>query len=365
MTTYRVALAAGGTAGHVYPALAIAQAFRELAEPVRPVFIGTGDGFEARLVPRYGYPLHVVAAAPLFGVGFVGKLRAGGTLCLGIVQARRVLRAQRVDMVLGLGGYASAGAVLAGWSLGLRTAVHEANIEVGLTNRFLARFADRAYIGFEAARYSFPRSNVVVTGNPVRPDVAADTPARRPPAGARPFRILVTGGSLGAPFFNEHVPAVVEQVVRRGLRVEVRHQTGDCDLEAVRHRYAAAGIAATVISYIDDMADAYRWADFAITRSGAATIAELAASGLPALLVPLPTAAWEHQTANAVAFAQAAGGLWVSEHEWQPERLAERIARLLQDACAWQAASRAAQGLAPPDAARTLVAECIAVLSGR
>ncbi|MFI5365351.1 MAG: undecaprenyldiphospho-muramoylpentapeptide beta-N-acetylglucosaminyltransferase [Candidatus Binatia bacterium] len=365
MTTHRVALAAGGTAGHVYPALAIARAFRELAEPVQPVFIGTGDGFEARIVPRNGYALHAVAAAPLFGVGLAAKVRAGGTLCLGIVQARRVLRAQRVDMVLGLGGYASASAVLAGWSLGLRTAVHEANIEPGLTNRFLARFADRAYVGFEATGHGFPRSKVVVTGNPVRPDVAADTAPRRPPPGGRPFRVLVTGGSSGAPFFNAHVPGLLEQVARCGLRVEVRHQTGDCDIEGVQRRYAAAGIPAAVNSYIDDMADVYRWADFAITRSGAATIAELAASGLPALLVPLPTAAWDHQTANAVAFAHTGSGSWVSEHDWQPERLAERIARLLHDACAWQAASCAAQRFAPRDAARTLVAGCIAELNGR
>jgi UDP-N-acetylglucosamine--N-acetylmuramyl-(pentapeptide) pyrophosphoryl-undecaprenol N-acetylglucosamine transferase len=363
MKTWRVAIAAGGTAGHVYPALAVAHAFQQLPEPVEPLFIGTADGFEARIVPPSGYRFHTVPAAPLFGVGVAGKVRAMRTLYAGIAQARRLLKASGTQMVLGLGGYVSAPAVLAAWGLGLRTALHEANVEPGLANKLLAHVVDRVYLGFEAARRAFPKAKNVVTGNPVRPDVATVTLPRLLPNGKRPFHVLITGGSQGSRFFNENGPDLLWHLANDGFRLEVRHQTGGFDLEAVRQRYARAGISAAVVPYIDGMADAYGWADFAIARCGAATIAELAVSGLPALLVPLPAASGDHQTGNAIALAEAGGGWWVHERDWRADQLAQRIADLLRDTSAWQAVSHAVQRFARPNAARTLVADCLQLMS--
>jgi UDP-N-acetylglucosamine--N-acetylmuramyl-(pentapeptide) pyrophosphoryl-undecaprenol N-acetylglucosamine transferase len=328
------------------------------------LFIGTADGFEARILPGSGYPFYTVSAAPWLGVGAAGRARTVPGLCMGIVQARRLLIAHGVQMVIGLGGYVSVGALLAGWSLGLRTALHEANVELGVANTVLMRVVDRAYLGFAATGAGLPQAKTLVTGTPVRPDVAAAALPRLPPDATRAIRILVTGGSQGSRFFNENVPDVLQRLAAHGFQLDVRHQTGDLAAEPVRQRYAGAQIPARVVSYIDDMATAYGWADFAIARSGAATIAELAVSGLPALLVPLPTAARDHQTRNAVAFAQAGGGWWVRESAWGAEQLAQRIAGLLRDAPAWQAASQAARRLARPDAARVLAADCAALMNG-
>jgi UDP-N-acetylglucosamine--N-acetylmuramyl-(pentapeptide) pyrophosphoryl-undecaprenol N-acetylglucosamine transferase len=355
----RVVLAAGGTAGHVYPALALAQAFETAADPFSVSFIGARDGLEARLVPPTGYPFAVVRAAPLLGVPLLGKLEAVRSLCAGIREARHLLARSGTKLVLGLGGYASAGTLLGAWSLGLRTAIHEANVVPGFTNKFLGRVVDRVYLGFQAAAKAFPRSRTIVTGNPVRPEIARITAPQTPPAFQdRPWRILVTGGSLGSQFFNERAPVLIQCISSRGRMVEVLHQTGQYDEEPVRRAYAAARVTATVAPYLTDMGQAYGWADFVLACAGANTLAEMAATGVPALLVPLSAAAQDHQTPNAIAFAEAGGGWWVSERDWRADALAARIAGLLSDGAAWLDASRRARRLARPDAARRLVADC-------
>ena len=176
------------------------------------------------------------------------------------------------------------------------------------------------------------------------------------------MRILVTGGSQGAEFLNRNAPELLASVARMGIGVEVRHQVGDFAPSPVVTAYARACLAASVVPYIDDMAAAYAWADFAVTRSGSATIAELAVAGLPSLLVPLPSAAGDHQTANAVAFADAGAACWVAESDWHASELAGQIAGLLRDPQAWLALSRRARELATPDAADVVVASCEAML---
>ncbi len=339
----------------------MAQAFRERCAAYEPLFIGTAGGFEARLVPASGHRFETVAAAPLFGVGPVGKLRALSTLCLGILQARRILREHRIELVIGFGGYASAAALLAARSLGLRTALEEANVIPGLTNRMLGHIVERVYLGSAAARSAFASHRVLVTGHPVRPALAA---ARRPVRPAdTPRRILIIGGSQGAHFLNQHVPDLLARVAPGGVGLEVRHQVGDFDIEAVRMRYAAAGITAEVVAYIEDVAAAYAWADFAITRAGAGTIAELAACALPAMLVPLPTAAGGHQAANAEACARA--GAWaVHEQQWHAATLATELAALLRDEGALHAAAARMRALAQPDAAARIAADCEVTFGG-
>ena len=363
----RIAIVGGGTAGHVYPALAIADAYRRAYAHVDVLFIGTPVGFERRLVPAYGYRLQTIRGTPLVGTGILGKGRALSTLSIGVTQARRLLREHGAQLVVGLGGYASVGVLLAAWSLGLRTVIHEANLVPGLANRLLGRLAHRVYLGFEAACWAFAPDRTVITGNPVRPDIAAiSTVGRQAPCPrARPVHILVTGGSQGSPFLNQAAPALLSQVADSGVALHIRHQVGDDDLQPVHAAYQQARLSASVTSYIPDMAEAYQWADFVIACSGAGTIAELAVCGLPALLVPLPNSANNHQTVSAAAFAQAGAGWWVREHEWHPPTLATRLVSLLSDANAWTAMSERARGLATPHAAEVLVADCEALMAGQ
>ena len=367
MKPHRVAVVGDGTAGHVYPALAIADAYKQAYDAVDLLFIGIPESFAARLAPTHGYRLALVQGGPLFGVGLAGKLSTLWRLGMGVQQARQVIRAAKLKLVIGVGGYASAAALLAAKSLGLATAIYEANTVPGLTNRLLGRTVERVYLGFAAASWAFPEGRTLVTGNPLRPRILTVGREKRvPPHGAgRPLHILVTGGSLGAPFLNQKVPELLRHVAARGLALEVQHQVGGTDLAQIRQAYAYAEIPAVVMPYINDIAEAYRWADFAITRAGAGTIAELAVSGLPALLVPLPHAPGNHQVTNALAFVGAGGGWCVQEKDWQLKALTEQLVSILMDAAAWATVSQCALQFATPDAARAIVTDCETLMMGR
>ena len=359
-----IAVVGASTAGHVYPALAVAEAYRAAFADVDLIFIGTAEGFEARLVPPCGYRLEVLKAAPLYGVGIIGKLWALARVVTGMIHARRLLKVKGVKMVIGFGGYVAAGTILAAWSLGLRTAIHEANMLPGRTNRMLARFVDRIYLTFQSANRSFPVDRTLVTGQPVRAQIANLSTQKREPPVEYKACILVTGGSKGSPFPNRHAPELLQGLKAYGMTLEVRHQVGEWDGSAVRSAYSQFGMQATVVHYIDDMAEAYHWADFALACAGSGTIAELATCGLPTLLVPLSDAADDHQTANAKAMAQA-GALWVSEADWDVQKLVPEIARLLNNPKRWHAISCGVRHLATPGAARNLVADCESIMLGR
>ena len=360
----RIAIAGGGTAGHVQPALAIAEAYRGAVPDVDVLFLGTAGGAEARLVPEHGYRLATLTAAPFFGVGPAGRLRSVGALVAGAVQARRLLRGERVELVLGLGNFAAAGAVLGGRTLGLPAVIHEANAVAGVANRLLGRWVDRVLLGFPDAAASFSRATPVVTGTPVRTALRSVAAARDGARDPETPRLLVLGGSQGSPFLNARVPEVVARVVRRGLALQVCHQTGRGDAGAVRAAYERAGVAARVVSSLDDMARAYRWADVAISCAGAVTLAELAIVGLPALVVPLATAALDHQRANARAFAAASGVWWTSEDAWDATLVAERLAALVASPGERRVAAARMTAAAAPDAAARIVAACETLLAG-
>jgi UDP-N-acetylglucosamine--N-acetylmuramyl-(pentapeptide) pyrophosphoryl-undecaprenol N-acetylglucosamine transferase len=363
----RIAIAAGGTAGHITVGLAIAEAYREAFDDVSVHFIGTPPGLEVRLVPSAGYPLEIVAGTPVARESGLGKSKALWNLAAGARQARRVLARRCARLVIGCGGYASAGALVAARSLGLRVAIQESNIVPGMANRLLSGLANRVYLGFEAAAGSIGGSKVRVTGNPIRSEIT------RVGAGKRQrlhgdderARVVVLGGSLGSPFLNDRVPKLLERIAQLGVAIEVRHQTGDEEPAPVAATYARAGIPARVESFISNMADTYQWADFAISSAGALTLAELAACGLPALLIPLRAAAANHQVANAKAFAEQTGGWWVTEAAWDPNPLADRVASLLRGSENLRSASKRVREFANPDAARALVADCEELMSGQ
>lgn len=365
-TRRHVAFVAGGTAGHVYPALAVAAAYRRAVPSVCTLFVGAGAGFESHLVAAHGYRLESIAGAPLFGVGLAGKALAVGRLLAGIGRASRLLQAEGIQLVFGFGGYVSASTILAARSLGLSTAILELNAQPGLTNRLLGRIVDRVYLGSAAARPVFAGAKTVVTGVPVRPEVAGGGPARRAgPDSEHRFHILVTGGSLGSAFLNQHAAELLGRLAAYGVALGVLHQAGARDLEAVRRAYASVGLAVRVASYLEDMGDAYAWAHFAIACAGAGTLAELATTGLPALIVPLGAASEDHQTANARTFAAASGSAFVQEQDWDPARLAAQILEVLTHPDAWAAASERVRRLATPAAAAAVVADCEAMLAAR
>lgn len=362
----RLAIAGGGTGGHVYPAVALAETIREVRPGVDVLFIGTAAGCEAEIAPAEGLRFAAVPAAPFYGVGWLERARTLSHVVRGVTAARRLLRAERIDLVLGLGGFASAGAVLAARSLGIPTVLHEANATAGLANRRLARVVDRVLLGFASAAADFPTLSVT-TGTPVR-RALLDVGARRTAwtrDGGRPFRLLVLGGSQGSAFLNASAPELVAALVRARVPVGVQHQTGTDELAPIRAAYARAGVAAELSPYLHDIGSAYERADFAVTCAGACTLAELAAVRLPALVVPLARAARGHEVENARAAADDAGVWWTTEAAWNATALARRIAALAAGGTAWREASaRMGQASAPAAGARILAA-CEEIFAAR
>jgi UDP-N-acetylglucosamine--N-acetylmuramyl-(pentapeptide) pyrophosphoryl-undecaprenol N-acetylglucosamine transferase len=355
-----MAFAVGGTAGHVVPALAVASELRECAPDWQVFFVGSGAAFEKRLVPREDFVLHVVPGAPFRRTSAAGKLRALGTLPVGILAARQLLRRLEAEVVVGFGGYATVPTLLAARSLGLRTGIHEANADLGLSNRRLARLVDRVWLGLAPASGIDGR----LTGTPVRSGfrARAGRPAE-PPSAHEAFRVLVLSGSDPSPFLDERVPPLLARVVRGAGPVTVRHQAA-ASVESVRAAYAANAIAADVAPFLDDLPEALADAHFVVTRSGGGVLAELGVIGRPALLVPLAEASESHQSRNAAVFSERTGAWRVEEDAWDEARLADLILELRRDPEDWRRRARAVGSANGTGATVTLAREILALASG-
>lgn len=349
----RVLIMAGGTGGHVIPALSLATGLQERGVEVH--WLGTPRGIENRLVPAADIPLNHISVAGLRGNGLVGWLLAPFNLTRAVWQAARILRRLDPQLVVGLGGFASGPGGLAAWLTRRPLIIHEQNAVAGLTNRALARLAKRVYGAFDDA---FP-GHAEVIGNPVRGDIAAlgEAPRSAETLNARPLRLLVVGGSLGALALNQRVPEGLAQLPE-ALRPWVRHQAGRDKEAATRQAYVAQGVEAEVTDFIDDMAAAYDWADLVVCRAGALTVSELAAAAKPALLVPLPHAVDDHQTANARALVAAGAAELLPQHDMTAVSLAERLTTLLQPDTLATMAQRS-RACARLDAVERLVAGCM------
>jgi UDP-N-acetylglucosamine--N-acetylmuramyl-(pentapeptide) pyrophosphoryl-undecaprenol N-acetylglucosamine transferase len=349
----------------VFPALAIVDAYRARWPGVEVRFVGSVQSVAAPLLGG-GYDLERVSASPLVNVGAAGKLAAAGRVAVGFLQARRLLRARPPRLAIGLGGFASGAVLLAARTLGARVVIHEANVVPGLANRLLAPFAHRIYLGGPAGAAAFGRRDVLVTGHPLRADIAALALDSHPaPTRDRPVRVLVLSSTRGERFFAERVPALLAAVERHGIGVEAFHQSGQLDPAGVAEAYRQNDVKATVTPYADAMARLYRWADVVVARSGAGTIAEIGAAGVPSLLVPLPDAAGDHQAANAAVAAATGAAIVVREGAWRQEPLAARLAALLGETGTWTEAATAARRLARPEAAVRIVEDCEALMTGR
>ncbi|MCK9284786.1 MAG: undecaprenyldiphospho-muramoylpentapeptide beta-N-acetylglucosaminyltransferase [Rhodocyclaceae bacterium] len=339
---------AGGTGGHIMPGLAVADHLRSLGW--RVVWMGNPDGMEARLVPGHGYEMAWVRFAALRGKGLLRKLLLPFNLLRGFWQARRELHRVRPDVVLGFGGFVTFPGGMMAVLGGIPLVLHEQNSVAGLANRVLAGVAERVLTGFPQVL-----KHGEWLGNPVRPEIAALAPPAERFAGRRgPLRILVVGGSLGAQALNENVPHALA-LIPADQRPEVVHQAGEKHLDALKAAYAAAGVVANAVAFIDDMAGAYGWADLVICRAGALTVAELAAAGVASILVPFPHAVDDHQTGNAKFLAQAGAAILLPQNELTPETMA--LLRSLSREQLLQMAEKARE-LAKPTATAAVAGIC-------
>ncbi len=343
-----VIIAAGGTGGHVFPALAVAEELRRRSVPV--VWLGTRAGLEARVVPAAGIELEWLDIGALRGKGWSVRLRAPLVLARACWQARRVLRRHRPRALLGMGGFVAGPGGLVGRLRRVPLVVHEQNAIAGLTNRVLSRLARRV---LEAMPGTFPAQRAAVaTGNPVRRDILAlPQPAERFAGRSGPARVLVLGGSQGARALNERLPAALA-AVPASARPTVWHQCGQQHAEGAAEAYRVAGVEAHVVPFIDDMAAAYGWADLVVGRAGAMSVWELAAAGVGSLLVPFPHAVDDHQTANARWLERAGAATVVQERDLDAARLARTLGELLGDRALLAERAARARALARPDAAR-------------
>src|SRR5688500_7949464 len=360
----RVVIAGGGTGGHLYPGIAVARELQKLAD-AKVTFAGTSAGIEARVVPHEGFELDVIRSAGLKGKSLKALMRGATLVPLGILDARRLLARRAPDVVIGVGGYSSGPVVLAAVMRGIPTLVMEQNAVPGFTNRTLAKFVRAAAVTWPETVQHFGEK-AFVSGNPVRAEFlqtveGTNAATERDERGTRPARVLIFGGSQGAHAINVAMVAAAPELVRRHAGLEIVHQTGAADLDMVDGGYKRAGIAARVEPFLYAMDREMNAADLVICRAGATTLAELAAAAKPAILVPLPTAADDHQRRNAEATARAGAAVVLEQAQLKGDTLAAEISRLVGDAALRARMSAAAHALAKPDAARVIAERVIAL----
>lgn len=347
-------IAGGGTGGHIYPAIAIAQEFLARDSNRRAIFVGTKYGLEKTIVPRAGFPIEFISVGGLKGKGALELLKNLGQLPVGFVQAWKVVARHRPSVLLGVGGYASGPALVAGRLLGIPTAIHEQNAFPGLTNRMLARVVSSVAVAFSDAGPRLKRADAVVTGNPVRREFFEA--AGRAPRSTVRKRLLIFGGSQGSRVLNEAMIGALLFLARLKDRLDIVHQTGPQDVDSVRDAYRASAFTnARVVAYLDPIVDEIAAADLVVSRAGAMTIGELAAVGRAAILVPFAAATNNHQEVNARVVEKGGGAMVITESQLSPERLATAITEVINDPQRALRMGAAARALAAPDASRKIV----------
>ncbi len=372
----KLIIAGGGTGGHLFPGIAVAEEFlfRDPANQV--LFVGTERGIEARAVPAAGYPLELISAAGIRGKGGLGKLRGAAMMFNGYRQSCRLLERFRPDAVLGVGGYASLPMLLAARTRQVPSFIHEQNAVPGMTNRLLSRFADRIFITLEESSHFFAGRRTLLTGNPLRRQILDRLGAgERGPgnreeergagkeesrcAPAQEFNLLVFGGSQGAHAINMAMVAALPLLTRASVRLGITHQTGESDRERVAAAYRSAGVEARVLPFIADMASEYARADLVVCRAGATTIAEVTALAKACLFIPFPYAVDDHQRRNAEALLRQSACFMLLERELSAERLADLILQLAGDPRLVRRTGELAFSMARLDAARIIVDEIL------
>jgi len=352
----RILIAGGGTGGHVFPGLALAEEVVTRHPGNDAVFVGTRRGLEAQVIPAAGFPIELIEVRGLKGRGPLESLRSLLLLPRALLWSIRILRRWRPDVVVGVGGYASGPVVLAAWLLRMPTAVQEQNAVAGLTNRLLGLVVDAAFTAFSETAANFPKGKAVQLGNPIRRQLLENF--MRPSAAEALPGLLVFGGSQGAHGLNMRVIEALPHLADLRGRVRIIHQTGGRDREAVVRGYQAVGFEAEVRDFIEDMSAAYAAADLVVCRAGATTLAELTACRKPSILIPFPAAADNHQVINASSLVQAGAAVMIEERDLTGELLASEIRAILAHPERRQAMARAAGRLGSPAAASEIADYC-------
>lgn len=344
-------IAGGGTGGHIFPGVAIAEAWKNRGGAV--TFVGTPQGQEADIVPRYGFPIRLMTVGKLKGTGLKQKIKTFASLPGSILQARTLLKELKPSVVLGIGGYASGPLVLAANWLGIPTAITDQNAQPGMTNRLLGKLVKKVFLSFEESEVFFPKAKIRQVGNPIRSEIRHAAY----PTSFDPFGLFIFGGSQGAKAVNEAVLGALDLLQDLWPKLKITHQAGKVDFETVKAFYLSRKLPATVSLFFSDMNEPYAKAHLVICRSGAGTITELALSGRPALLVPYPTAADDHQTKNAQVFVNAGAAWLLPQKNLTPESLAAQIRQLMGTPSELSTHAAAMLKMAKPEAAQRLVEE--------
>ena len=346
-------IAGGGTGGHIYPAIAIAQEWIARDAKRQVIFVGTERGLEKTIVPKAGFPLEFISVGGLKGKGLGDTIKGLFRLPVGFAQALTLVGRNRPNVVLGVGGYSSGPVLIAAMLRGVPTAIHEANAFPGLTNRVLARFVTAAAVAFAEAAPRMKRADAVITGNPIRKEFfeavrAARTHSRK--------HLLIFGGSQGSRAINDAMAGALLFMAPLKDRIDIVHQTGPRELERMQAAYRASAFPeARVVSYLDPIATEIASADLVVSRSGAMTVGELAAAGRAAILIPFAAATDNHQELNARAVEQAGGALVITEGALSPERLAFAITEIVSDPDRTSRMGAASRTLSTPDATKKIV----------
>ncbi len=357
----RIIVTGGGTGGHLFPGIALATAMQEHLADCRVLFIGTRRQLDQQALAGYDFELDSIRCLGLKGMGTLHRLQSVMQLPRAVLEARKILRRFKPDLVFGVGGYVTGPVLAAARLQGVPVCIHEQNSVPGLANRMLARIARRIFLSIPCG-YPFPAGKTVLAGNPVRREIIKAAAAARPAGEPQQTTLLVLGGSQGAHRVNTLVMEAMQQLGSQGGKVYCIHQTGKADLDEVKSHYAQLGIRAEVDAFFQDMAGLYRRADLVISRAGATTLAELAVMGLPALLIPYPYAADDHQKTNARYYQAGGGARMLLEHELSGEKLAREITSVLHDPEEFHTMGEKMKNMGRPGATGIILAECLRLI---
>jgi len=358
----KVLIAGGGTGGHLFPGLALAEEIVCRDQGHEVLFVGTGRGVEARHVPRSGFELRLISVGALKGRGIWGWITGLLRMPRAVWQSRRIIKRFSPDVVVGVGGYSSGPTLLAAWLRRLPTMILEQNALPGMTNRWLGKIVRAVVTAFPEAEKFFAAGKVHLLGNPVRRALAENlTSGEQERTGKH---LLVFGGSQGARALNQIVPQAAALLMRRFADLQIVHQTGEREQKQVERLYAELGLSASVLPFIDDMASAYRLADLVVCRAGATTLAELSLSRMPAVLIPFPYAADNHQEVNAGALVEAGAAIMIRQSELTAESLADRLSSILDDPERLARMAKASAAAGRPTAAREICDLCLELARG-
>jgi len=360
MREYKIIMAGGGTGGHLFPGIAVAQEFKRRIPGIEFLFIGTGRRVEVTQLARYDFPLKVINVEGIKGRGFYERVKAAAKAGVAIINSILILKKEKPALVFGLGGYAAGPVVLAASLLSIPCVLHEQNMIPGLTNKWLAKRVDRIFLTYEDINGTFARDKTLLTGNPLRHEFIDQKLLLSPES---PIKILILGGSQGARQINSMMPAALKLLEEYWPLISILHQCGEGFFEETNKKYKFfSGLEYKVVPFIENMLDAYKESSFVISRAGATTIAEITATGRGAILIPYPYAAGNHQEFNARQMEKANAAEVILEKDITPQKLAEKIKDLITNHEKILNMAKASKIMARPDAAVKIVEECLCLL---